>query len=158
LDRSTGELDHPHLPLGERHGAGEQSRIISLLRHEPLHDPCGEFVDAGTRHCRRPHGIRSHAFPIRPRSIALRHHERWDGRGYPGGLSSSSIPLFARIVAVADVYDALSSHRSYKETWTRAKIVEFFEEQSGKHFDPELAQILLLNLPLAEAIRARRPD
>jgi response regulator RpfG family c-di-GMP phosphodiesterase len=91
-------------------------------------------------------------------TIALRHHERWDGRGYPGGLSSSSIPLFARIVAVADVYDALSSHRSYKETWTRAKIVEFFEEQSGKHFDPELAQILLLNLPLAEAIRARRPD
>jgi putative two-component system response regulator len=61
-------------------------------------------------------------------------------------------------VAVADVYDALSSHRSYKETWSRAKIVEFFEEQSGKHFDPELAQILLLNLPLAEAIRARRPD
>jgi HD-GYP domain-containing protein (c-di-GMP phosphodiesterase class II) len=91
-------------------------------------------------------------------TIALRHHERWDGRGYPGGLSSISIPLFARIVAVADVYDALSSHRSYKETWTRAKIVEFFEEQSGKHFDPELAQILLLNLPLAEAIRARRPD
>jgi response regulator RpfG family c-di-GMP phosphodiesterase len=91
-------------------------------------------------------------------SIALRHHERWDGRGYPGGLKSVEIPLFARIVAVADVYDALSSHRSYKETWTRAKIVEFFEEQSGKHFDPELAQILLLNLPLAEAIRARRPE
>jgi response regulator RpfG family c-di-GMP phosphodiesterase len=91
-------------------------------------------------------------------SIALRHHERWDGRGYPNGLEGRAIPLFARIVAVADVYDALSSHRSYKETWTRAKIVEFFEEQSGKHFDPELAQILLLNLPLAEAIRARRPD
>jgi response regulator RpfG family c-di-GMP phosphodiesterase len=91
-------------------------------------------------------------------SIALRHHERWDGRGYPEGLKGEDIPLFARIVAVADVYDALSSHRSYKETWSRAKIVEFFEEQSGKHFDSELAQILLLNLPVAEAIRARRPD
>ncbi len=91
-------------------------------------------------------------------TIALCHHERWDGRGYPRGLSGEAIPLFARIVTVADVFDALSSRRSYKDTWSRAKIVAFFEEQIGNHFDPELAQILLLNLPLAEAIRARRPD
>ena len=91
-------------------------------------------------------------------SIALHHHERWDGRGYPHGLVGNAIPLFARIVTVADVFDALSSRRSYKDTWPRAKIVAFFEEQIGKHFDPELAQLLLLNMPLAEAIRARRPD
>jgi putative two-component system response regulator len=91
-------------------------------------------------------------------TIALCHHERWDGRGYPRGLSGEAIPLFARIVTVADVFDALSSRRSYKDTWPRAKIVAFFEEQIGNHFDPELAEILLLNLPLAEAIRARRAD
>jgi putative two-component system response regulator len=91
-------------------------------------------------------------------SIALHHHERWDGRGYPHGLVGNAIPLFARIVTVADVFDALSSRRSYKDTWPRNKIVAFFEEQIGKHFDPELAQLLLLNMPLAEAIRARRPD
>ena len=91
-------------------------------------------------------------------SIALSHHERWDGRGYQHGLVGDAIPLLARIVTVADVFDALSSRRSYKDTWPRAKIVALFEEQIGKHFDPELAQLLLLNMPLAEAIRARRPD
>jgi HD-GYP domain-containing protein (c-di-GMP phosphodiesterase class II) len=90
--------------------------------------------------------------------VAFEHHRNVNETGYPHLRGGRAMGTFSRIVAVADVYDALSSHRSYKETWTRAKIVEFFEEQSGKHFDPELAQILLLNLPLAEAIRARRPD
>lgn len=91
-------------------------------------------------------------------SVALAHHERWDGRGYPQGLRGEEIPLFARIVAVADVFDALSARRSYKEAWAPAKIAAYFEAEAGKHFDPELAEILLANQKVAEAIRARRPD
>ena len=69
--------------------------------------------------------------------IALRHHEKWDGSGYPDGLSGEEIPLSARIVAVADVYDALRSSRPYKESWPIDKVFEYIEEQSGKHFDPK---------------------
>jgi HD-GYP domain-containing protein (c-di-GMP phosphodiesterase class II) len=90
--------------------------------------------------------------------IALSHHERWDGRGYPRGLAGEAIPLFARIVAVADVFDALSSRRAYKDAWPREKIDSFFRDEAGRHFDPELAAILVANIADAEAIRARRPE
>ncbi|MDC7221655.1 MAG: response regulator [Spirochaetales bacterium] len=68
--------------------------------------------------------------------IALNHHERWDGKGYPGGLSKKSIPLSARIMAVADVYDALISTRCYKKAFPHAKAVEIINEGSGTQFDP----------------------
>jgi response regulator RpfG family c-di-GMP phosphodiesterase len=87
--------------------------------------------------------------------VALSHHERWDGRGYPRGLAGESIPIFARIVAVADVFDALSSKRAYKDAWPREKITVFFREEAGKHFDPTLAEILVAHQSDAEAIRAR---
>jgi response regulator RpfG family c-di-GMP phosphodiesterase len=87
--------------------------------------------------------------------VALAHHERWDGKGYPRGLAGESIPIFARIVAVADVFDALSSKRAYKDAWTREKITSFFREEAGKHFDPTLADILVAHQSDAEAIRAR---
>lgn len=70
--------------------------------------------------------------------IALAHHERWDGSGYPYQLSGQDIPLAARIVAVADVFDALTHNRSYKRTWTVAEAMEELERQSGQHFDPEV--------------------
>ena len=90
--------------------------------------------------------------------IALSHHERWDGRGYPRGLAGEAIPLFARIVAVADVFDALSSRRAYKDAWPRERIDSFFRDEAGRHFDPELAAILVANIADAEALRARRPE
>ncbi len=68
--------------------------------------------------------------------IALTHHERWDGTGYPRGLSGESIPLPGRIVAVADVFDALTSARVYKPGWTLERAREFLEEHAGSHFDP----------------------
>ena len=89
--------------------------------------------------------------------VALCHHEKWNGTGYPRGLAGEAIPLFARIVAVADVFDALSSRRAYKDAWPREKITALFREEAGKHFDPELAAILVARQPEAEAIRARRP-
>ena len=85
--------------------------------------------------------------------VAHCHHERWDGTGYPRGLRGSDIPLFARIVAVADVYDALASRRAYKEPWSRDRIITLFREERGKHFDPELAQMLVDQIEEAENIR-----
>src|SRR5258705_1442322 len=70
--------------------------------------------------------------------IALGHHERYDGKGYPNGLEGDHIPLCARIVAVADVYDALTSARPYKKAWKREQANEYLEAQRGKHLDPRL--------------------
>lgn len=73
--------------------------------------------------------------------IARHHHEKWDGTGYPDGLKGDEIPIEARIVAISDVFDALSSSRPYKHAWPIEKIVSFFDEQSGLHFDPELVAV-----------------
>lgn len=73
----------------------------------------------------------------------LYHHERWDGGGYPEGLQGSSIPLFARIICIADVYDALTEDRPYRKAWSREQVRQFFEEQKGKMFDSELVDIFL---------------
>jgi len=76
-------------------------------------------------------------------NIILCHHERWDGMGYPAGLSGDAIPIEARVVAVADVFDALTSARSYKEAWSIERAFEFIEEKSGSFFDPNCVQALL---------------
>lgn len=75
--------------------------------------------------------------------IALRHHERWDGEGYPHGLSGAQIPLSARIVAIADVYDALRIRRTYKEPYTHERAVETIRAERGTHFDPLLVKHFL---------------
>ena len=75
--------------------------------------------------------------------IPYSHHEKWDGTGYPQGLKSRDIPLSARIFAVADVWDALSSDRPYNQAWPREKIISYFIEQSGKHFDPYIVNVFL---------------
>ena len=75
--------------------------------------------------------------------IALRHHERFDGDGYPGGLVGRDIPLQARIVAAADVLDALLSPRPYKEAWDLPRALEYMREQRGLHFDPDCVDALL---------------
>jgi putative two-component system response regulator len=72
--------------------------------------------------------------------IALYHHERWDGRGYPFGLRRSQIPVSARIVALADVYDALTSERSYKPAYSHDMARSLIVAQSGAHFDPDLVE------------------
>lgn len=72
--------------------------------------------------------------------IALYHHEHWDGKGYPQGLSGEDIPLSGRIAALCDVYDALRSARPYKTAWSAEETLAFFRERSGSHFDPGLVQ------------------
>ena len=74
--------------------------------------------------------------------IAIGHHEKYDGSGYPNQLIGEAIPLSARIVAVADVFDALTSKRPYKEAWSIDEAMVYMREQSGKHFDPDVIQAL----------------
>lgn len=76
-------------------------------------------------------------------AIPLSHHERWDGTGYPQGLSGEDIPQSARIFAVVDVWDALLSDRPYRKAWTRRKALAFIREQSGKGFDPQVVKVFL---------------
>ena len=75
--------------------------------------------------------------------IARTHRERWDGTGYPAGLSGEDIPLAGRICAVCDVYDALVSARPYKEAWAVDEAIEEIRSQSGRHFDPRLVELFL---------------
>lgn len=75
--------------------------------------------------------------------IAYQHHERWDGQGYPQGLSGENIHIYGRIVAVADVFDALISRRCYKAPWPVERVYEYFEQSSGSQFDPALVRIVL---------------
>jgi len=71
------------------------------------------------------------------------HHEKWDGTGYPRGLAGEEIPLSARIFAIVDVWDALSSDRPYRKAWSREKVVEYLKNDIGKHFDPRVADVFL---------------
>ncbi|MGD9489921.1 MAG: GAF and HD-GYP domain-containing protein [Calditrichaceae bacterium] len=111
--------------------------------------------------------------------VALNHHERWDGLGYPGfvdvttgeplagygdgngnarGKRADEIPLFGRIVALADVYDALSSKRVYKEAWNEEQVLEVLKAESGKQFDPELVEVFFEILDVIHSIQQRYPD
>jgi response regulator RpfG family c-di-GMP phosphodiesterase len=108
--------------------------------------------------------------------VAVNHHERWDGRGYPGhvdlwtgdplanhvsvegkamGKIREEIPLFGRIVALADVYDALSSARVYKEAWDEKRVLETIETEAGHQFDPEIVEIFFSILDSLRSIRQR---
>lgn len=89
------------------------------------------------------------------RVAALTHHEKWDGSGYPAGLCGEEIPLEGRIAAICDVYDALVSARPYKPAWTQQAALDYLQQQSGLHFDPQLVTTFLRIVPEVEAIQAR---
>lgn len=111
--------------------------------------------------------------------VALNHHERWDGQGYPGhvnptdgaplpgftlpdgrprGKAGEEIPLFGRLVALADVYDALSSRRCYKEAWDEEKVLEEIRREAGRQFDPELVEAFFDSLDMIRHIERLYPD
>jgi HD-GYP domain-containing protein (c-di-GMP phosphodiesterase class II) len=112
-------------------------------------------------------------------TVALNHHEKWDGTGYPGHVDiftgkpmpgheissgqatakrGEDIPLFGRIVAVADVYDALSSRRAYKEAWDEERVLEEMRFLSGKSFDPDVVEAFFSSLDILKALAKRYPD
>jgi response regulator RpfG family c-di-GMP phosphodiesterase len=90
--------------------------------------------------------------------VALTHHERWDGTGYPNGLKGNEIPLFGRIVNVADVFDALMSRRVYKEPFPLDKTIQIMSDLSGQAFDPALIDLLVKNKEQFSAIFDQNPD
>ena len=116
---------------------------------------------------------------IMSQEIAFCHHERWDGKGYPGyvdifsgkalpdyaaengkaiGKKGEEIPLWARIVAISDVYDALSSKRSYKSAWTQEDVLRELKKSGGTQFDPELTELFLEIIDVIQSIRQKYPD
>ena len=92
------------------------------------------------------------------RSLALEHHEKWDGSGYPAGLAGEAISLEARIVALADVFDALTSERPYKAAWPVEQAMALITEQAGQHFDPALVALFVPLLPQLLQVRQRWAD
>ena len=90
--------------------------------------------------------------------IAISHHERWDGTGYPNGLAGNAIPIAGRITALIDVFDALGARRSYKEAWSDDSVSELILQERGRQFDPALVDLLIANLGTFHALRAQYPD
>ena len=97
-------------------------------------------------------GVEDDDFVQTARNIALYHHEKWNGQGYPSGLSKTNIPIEARIMALADVFDALVSKRCYKEAFSYDQAFSIIEESLGEHFDPELGKIFLECRPELEVL------
>jgi putative two-component system response regulator len=91
-------------------------------------------------------------------SIARSHHEKWNGGGYPRGLAGADIPIEGRIVAVADVFDALTSRRPYKPAWSLADAIALLQAGRGEHFDPELIDLFIGGMDDVLAIKARFRD
>jgi len=92
------------------------------------------------------------------RETALYHHEKWDGSGYPHGILGEEIPISARIAAISDVFDALTSERPYKKAWPIEKAIATVREESGKHFEPALVDLFIENLSEISTIRERYLD
>ena len=113
----------------------KQMRKHPLIGYEILQDSPSKYLQKGSE-------------------IALAHHERFDGLGYPYSLKGTDIPLSARIVAIADVFDALTSVRPYKEAWSIDRALDYVRDESGKHFDPDLVSAMLSMRPLLEKIHA----
>ncbi|WP_404319851.1 HD domain-containing phosphohydrolase [Malaciobacter canalis] len=91
-------------------------------------------------------------------TVAHEHHEKWNGTGYPRGLSGENIHIFGRITAIADVFDALGSNRCYKKAWELDRILDLFKKERGKHFDPKLVDIFFDNLDKFLEIRDKYKD
>lgn len=121
-----GPLDEDELKIMRKH---------PLIGYEILQDSPSKYLQKGGE-------------------IALAHHERFDGTGYPYGLKGNAIPLSARIVAVADVFDALTSVRPYKEAWSIDAALTYIRDESGKHFDPELVTAMLSIRDVIEKIHS----
>jgi HD-GYP domain-containing protein (c-di-GMP phosphodiesterase class II) len=160
--RRVGELS---ARIGEALGMADE-QLVLLRQAAPLHDvgkiaiPDSILLKPGplTReefermqaHTTRGAAMltgRGFALLEMAETIALSHHERWEGGGYPSGSSGTAIPLVGRIVAIADVFDALTHARPYKDAWPEADAVAEISSQSGRQFDPEIVQAFLRVLP-----------
>lgn len=145
-----------------------ESEIVNIRRGALLHDigkiaiPDVILFKTGALSAEEQEVMRQHTLNayemlssieyLRPAmSIPYSHHEKWDGNGYPEGLQRQQIPLAARIFAIADVYDALTSDRPYRPAWDKSRALEHIQSQAGIHFDPELVSLFLGLMNSSEA-------
>lgn len=137
------EQSIPHIRRGALlHDIGKMGVADEILRKPgPLTEEEWHIM---RQHPRRAYELLSPIVYLRPAlDIPYFHHEKWDGSGYPQGLKGEAIPLAARLFAVVDVFDALTSNRPYRSAWTLNRALEFIQGQSGAHFDPQVAEIFL---------------
>lgn len=106
----------------------------------------------------KKNGNSSNPFLVSASTIAMTHHERWDGTGYPYHLAGDAIPLESRIVALADVFDALCSVRPYKPAYSESESLSIIREKSGKHFDPEVYAAFEKSIEMISSIRVQLQD
>ena len=165
-DRITGEHSQKvkewTLILAQAMGIRDLEELTQIRRGATLHDvgkigvpdqilnKPGPLTDEEWVIMRQhPNFARDMLYPIeflhQAMDIPYSHHEKWDGTGYPQGLKEKEIPLAARIFAVVDVFNAITSERPYSKPWPIQKAVAYIREQSGKHFDPEVVKIFLKN-------------
>lgn len=168
-DNETGlhviRMSHYAYAIGKAAGMNRDEADL-LLNTAPMHDvgkigiPDAILTKPGKlspdewvtmrRHCEYGASIIGdypHPLFQASRTIALTHHEKWNGQGYPNGLAGEDIPLSGRIVALADVFDALTSVRPYKDAWTVEDALEWIKTQREQHFDPELVDVFFSILP-----------
>ncbi len=181
-DNETGlhvvRMSHYSRLLGKAVGFDEND-LEDLFSAAPMHD-VGKIgipdailrkpgrLDEDEMHVMRQHaeigasiiGEQSGGMLAMAYRIALCHHERWDGTGYPRGLAGEAIPLEARIVAIADVFDALTSVRPYKQAWSFEDAVAFLQKERGQHFDPALVDLFMAQLDAVRDVGLRfgEPD
>ncbi len=151
LPPETSELMSQAAPL---HDVGKIGIPDSILLKPGRLTP--EEFDAMKAHCIIGQSIlsRHHTQLLQlAASIAISHHERWNGAGYPYGLAGEDIPLEGRITAILDVFDALTHDRPYKEAWSIEDAVAEIQAQAGQQFDPRLVQIFIENLELILKVR-----
>ena len=142
-----------------RHAGMDEAVCDMIMQATPMHDvgmiglPDRVVMKAGSLDESEREIIKRHALiggdilsgspsPLlqMARTIAMWHHERWDGSGYPSGLAGRDIPLVARVVAIADVYDALTSERIYRPAWSHVEAGHYIRSHAGSHFDPDLVE------------------
>jgi len=156
LDNVRAELIFLSAPMHDIGKIGTPDHILRKngeLTHEEW-----EIVKAHPLHGAEIIGNHQSALLQTARVVALTHHERFDGTGYPYGIKGFDIPLAGRIVAIADVFDALTSTRPYKEPWTLERAVEYLVAQKGKHFDPELVDAFLACMEEIKEVMAKFHD
>jgi len=174
-DPETGEhivrMSHYSKVIGERLGLPTETLDL-LLEASPMHDigkvgtPDHILLKPGKLDFNEFEEMKKHAvygYEILKNSsspvlrmgadIAISHHEKWNGKGYPKGLSGEAIPLVGRIVAVADVFDALTSVRPYKPAWEVERALNLIREESGQHFDPACVDAFFEGLDTILAIK-----
>lgn len=147
------------LEAAPMHDIGKVGTPDHILLKPGKLDP--EEFEIMKEHARIGHEILSNSrspLLLAAAEIALSHHEKFNGSGYPQGLVGKDIPLFGRIVAVADVFDALTSARPYKVAWEVDRAVAFMKENSGSHFDPECIDLFMRDFDQVLSIRERFKD